>query len=1329
MTKNTNKFIKSASKFRLGIDFGYAYTGMALLDSANKVLDFKVLKHRTDVSKILEGRRSNRSKRRRTLSKIKRLRDFYALLKGMGIEPKNTEPGGHVTEREKASLGNRLYALAHYRGWDYASLLDQLIIYQEDEAPICPSIVKDIDKMLIQEFQADCIFNEKGRKKYKQESDKDYTKAQAEAKREFDKKNREKTIDGQKFSDKTIPFVQIKTTCLDELYEKANYFHQLRKKAAKDPSFEEQLAKAETDYEELRSKLENAKQEKIESWIKERLQKVYQGKVSKDQDKIILQIMTKLGLQIGEKLFEEGKIYRPHRNRHREKMLIDLENLMHIACGLKNKEIFDTELDNTFKRLEKSQFNRKKTILSTQDIKKDWEEQIALVHQRAMKIAKSAQTLSPKQIKEGWIKSAKKILNREYRKKRFENRNSMGKCPALTEKEIRCGKNVPKKQKEEIRRLQFEIELRQMNIQRENKEEEKLSPQEVEELISQLTFKNQLNREIKQKNRTAINNFFTDKKGNRYVPPAKNEARGKKDILKDIAFGEQAGRVGFCASHLKERLELIKKGETKSKAWSRLHEERVLNLKDDAPPSVRQKVQKTVNLIKKMLKDLGVDASQIEHIGIETARFDINSLAQAEGKKLKKKPKRYQESVGGDKASLKEDQEHLCIFCGEELYIDAHIDHLFPKAKGGGNIALNKVVGHAVCNINKGKSQVSLDLRVLDYIKNKNPKKYKFIQKRLGSKGRLPEDMLRAPQHTMFGSKLLKGALMESFSLPVDIANSLFPTIIGQDVNYLRRFYFPLMHKQKSSIRRNTTNKVKIGEQFNLELSKLKLEPDLFPSDEDKNLSLCRIDNKGENWLSLKESKIEGSPNTEDTGFNRFVLRNENSNSFILKAIKSNKDKKTKPIYKKLFKLNQEIKICLKDFLSSDKSLTKQLKDPNVNIELEFRRQDKERDWLKIKDEELVGLPEIDYRENNSSYIPWATLKIVNKKSNKTVEEIKIQTTISEKVIPITVEPEKDDPIRDFHHALDAVILAGKVDWDMIARLNKDIRERTYNERRKLCKQARSENAPKFDKLKNPALFIRKDNEGNQLAPKKSIAWYIKDKQNQRKTKFSKTDTEPLRIIQDKVMKKEPLEKITKENIKNIQSTKIRTALEKEWEKLSHLSQDEKKLYTGGSNKKQTILQSWFLRLPKDHILHPKNTRSVLCNKGGVGPKQMYIREDQKTGGKHYFKRVVSWDEVWIIEYNKNGKQKIEAFRVASKFYWKDKSSSHPSFDRNETDKSFPKKYKILYKIKSSDTVKIKNRPGEWKITKFGDRATLKHTKTEEQTSSTYLNLKVVSKL
>ena len=1318
------------SQFRLGIDFGYGYTGIALLDSKNKVLNYKVLKHRQDLSKTLMDRRTNRAQRRRKLSKIRRLRDFYALLKGMGIEPQNTNPGQIPTEREKASLGNRLYALAHYRGWDYASLLEMLVSNtEENKAPACPPIVKNVDRILIQEFNAPCEFNPKGRRKMKNESDTDYNNVQKHAKIEFDQRFK-KTVNN--FSFKTIPFIKIKQSCLGELFEKAKKIHELRKNLEKNGSLEneEQLAKKQDDYQILESKLRDANIDQIEKWVEVRINKVFISNETKDSEQlkrnkkeIIQRIMTMLGLQTGETLFQEGKSYRPNKNRHRKEMLHDLEILLQIACGLNSNDI-QKYLEDTFKRLEKSQFNKKKQILSQKQIKEDWQKQIEVVNKKAEELAKKTNS-SVKEIKNRWIKSSKKILNRDYRKKRFENRNSMGKCPAKLENNKRCSLNVPKKCKKNIRKLQFEIELRQMKVRRLTNKEENLSEKEIQELISQTIFERKPKN--KNKNVQTINQFLTDKKGNRYVPPAKNEARGKKDILKDIVCGEQTGRANFCVNHLVERLKLLKEKETRSDNWQRLHEERIFNLEKDAPPSISQKVQKTVGLTKKMIKKQGISFNQIEHIGIETARFDISSIAQDEGKKLKKNPKKYQESARGNKSYLIEDQNSYCLFCGEALFSDSHIDHLFPKSKGGGNIALNKVVGHAVCNINKHQQTVYLNEKVLSYIKTNNPKKYNFIKQRLETNNKLPQDMLALPQHTMFGAKLLKGAFMKELKLN---ANKI-QKIQSGNVKYLRKFWFPFMDKQKYTLRAKLPYRVNANEEYKLDLKKLKLNKELFTD----NISLLNL-NKGENWLILENERIKGIPTENELGINKFALRDDSSKKFILSIIEINQDKNKKPkeIYKTLKLINQKIEISLKDVFLKDKQMKKLIEESKVLIQLEFNKKNKEQgeEWIKVKNNNLIGTAELSFRDN-TSYIPWCDLKIykthssVNNKNILKSEKLKtkellkvfkIKTQIAEKVLSVLVQPAKNDSIREFHHALDAVVLASKVNWETISRLNKDIRERNYREKIKMLEQAREENAPDFYDLK-------KNHRGDLLSPLKSSKWFVKDTQNKRKIKFSKIDTEPLKTRSNQILQKQPLEQIEKKNVENIKSIAIQKAMKKAFTEINQKDENEKNNYAEGTGEKQKISQAYFLSLNQNHILHPKNTRSVLCKVIGVGTKQLWIRKDNKTKGRHYFKRKWPWEKAQVIKYKDNKKdKKTETIRFTHKFYWKDKKK--PSYERNEIDKKITKEYEIIKEFSAGDWVEIEAQQGKWQITKLGDSATVKNTEGTQKTS-TYNKLDLIS--
>ena len=51
-----------------------------------------------------------------------------------------------------------------------------------------------------------------------------------------------------------------------------------------------------------------------------------------------------------------------------------------------------------------------------------------------------------------------------------------------------------------------------------------------------------------------------------------------------------------------------------------------------------------------------------------------------------------------------ERDEYICGICGEEItnHSDAHIDHIFPVSRGGGDNLENLQAAHSTCNLRKG---------------------------------------------------------------------------------------------------------------------------------------------------------------------------------------------------------------------------------------------------------------------------------------------------------------------------------------------------------------------------------------------------------------------------------------------------------------------------------------------------------------------------------------------------------------------------------------------------------------------------------------------------
>ena len=540
----------------------------------------------------------------------------------------------------------------------------------------------------------------------------------------------------------------------------------------------EEIQQAELAYTDLHNKLDNAGLDDIKKYIETRLKEtgIKQQKIADALD----YILVVLGLNIGEKLHKDGKLYIPHKNRHRNELIKDLKAKM--------EEAFKTSKATT----------RAEQLASAQNTNKE------LIQQKWLKNAVAI--LDPNSPERENNNTNRKKNNKDIRPSRFENRHT-GKCPAKLKNGARCNCNLPKKSRADIRALQFEVEAKQMNI-KEDDDTRKLTDDELKKLINCVDFE----KAILVNNSNDWNSFFEQHK----TPRVRGDARGKKDILKDIAIGAQAGRSGLCRTHLQEKLNLLKTDNTQSKDWDRLYQERLLSIySNDAAPSIRQKIEVVISTLTQMLKQqkYNVENLPVEHIGIETARFDISALAQNEGKRLKNK-KDYQTKSNTNIQDIKDEQGGKCIYCGYELGFDTTIEHIFAKSLGGSNTALNKAVAHSICNINKGnQTTFQIDKNVLNTLKSNNAKKYNFIQKGIKNGWHKTDVSLASAQHTMFGAKLLKGSLIDKFKLEQlseqEIKN-LFPKVKPRETALLRKYWFSLMDRQKKAIRYKEKSNIKV---------------------------------------------------------------------------------------------------------------------------------------------------------------------------------------------------------------------------------------------------------------------------------------------------------------------------------------------------------------------------------------------------------------------------------------------------------------------------------------------------------------------------------------
>ncbi|MBE8158912.1 MAG: HNH endonuclease, partial [Betaproteobacteria bacterium] len=643
----------------------------------------------------------------------------------------------------------------------------------------------------------------------------------------------------------------------------------------------------------------------------------------------------------------------------------------------------------------------------------------------------------------------------------------------------RCGRNVPRKNHETVRHLQFEIELRQMNVL-DGGELRKLENTEVAGAMEKLIFANKPSADEQTQNRAAIAGLPKTRK-------AKNESRGKKDILRDIACGAQNGRAGFCANHLREKLQLIENNKTESEEWARLHKERILAAAD-APPSTRQKVWRVQKTVQLMLKKHGIAPEEITHVGLETARFDINSLAQEEGRKGKT-ARNYQTSRRPDnRRDLAEQQGGLCLICGELLGADIHADHFFPKSRGGAFARLNLVALHTACNINKNNNLISINALNEDaaaHLRANDPKKFRYLQKNMEDKD-ARQNLTKAPQHTMLGAKILREELRKTLGVGKEKTAEIFKRIRGQDAALLRERWFPHMHRQKRALREQLRNK---GNQYFLaftagEKSVRKLPPNnhLFSAGEKLKIENAEADD----WLKLENgaSDLVGNPKGDEPARDIYITA-QNGRAELELITDGDAPPPDLGKYKKT-------------------AVGKTVNIPLANIRPKEWEKFAARvapSWLLLENGKLTGtIPPPE----NGKFVPKAA-RVEFYKDGELIGSVKIAVRTAQK-IRVAVVPPKTDNIHSFHHALDAVVLAANVDWKKITRLGKDPRTRNLNQREAMEKEIQKA-APDFSAWELPALDGKPD--GELCAPEKKADYFYEDREDRGRVSASKHDREP----------------------------------------------------------------------------------------------------------------------------------------------------------------------------------------------------------------------------
>ncbi len=1308
---------------RVGIDFGYAYTGLALLNDENRVLVTKVIWYAFNLSTTLKNRRANRAMRRRNQSRRYRLRDFYKLLREMGCPPAQITDNNNNAKKHPPA--NQLYTLVHRRGWDYAELADLLMETDQNDRPYRSQLVKEIDNMLVCEGAPATPPAEEPKKPHAKENSDQFALRRESYRRAMKNFNA-----GKPPEEEDARWMKIEQTCLGYLADAALGAYELTEQVEQGELVEGELQQADERLDDLTEEIDNIGDAKesdatIRAWLGGRLDAAFGGNpppAGEKRDRLINNIMARLGLCDTTELFEGGEIHRRMRSRHRNIMLNELE------------EAFND-------------------VAETPEVKA-----------RAAEIA-ATRGCDQAPVIEQWRNRAKTIVNRPYRQKRFQNRK-IGKCPVPIkkpaksgERDERCGKNVPRRARPDIRKILFEVEARLMNINEDNATR-KLNDDEIRALFACVSKWDQDGGKI---NEVQWENFFKAHKIMFTIEDGE-KLRNKKDVLHDLVCKKQAGRANWCAHHLKRRLALARarhKGEEWKHAWSRLHDGRILD-ESDAPPSLRWKIDIVCFAVLQMLRaKLGRDPvpADFAHIGIESARFDIHALSAQEGRKLKKKAS-YSKPRGSSLPNLIKKQNGLCLYCGNTLGANDTKDHVFPRARGGGNVYLNCVAACWACNIDKWKftEDVAIDPQALDALREKDAGKARYIEN-LIKRGERPVSTGAAVQ-TMFGAKILRGALVNALAgnfgkshtkrkkneaceerkkQAEAILRDKFAKIRGTDSALLREWWFPLMNRQKKALRAaaRQQNKVQIayiGERF--ELSEKALE-EKIGSISIINATAARCEGKPALKLSVKNGALSFTPNDDDLGLAWISLRGECKRTFTYQE--------GRDLYR----------------LSNWTESVEVLKEDGVSASVK-ERNDRGRMYLEMQP--LEG--EFSKREARvkTDAIDVPIIICPRRKSKK--------------------QGRSGDPIRDFHHALDAVILAAKVDWKTIQRLARDPQTRTADDQWRLkraaeagrpdvsgiavkfngdyrapppgdwlvikhrdatgAKAAKTKREPvryrprgmvPLDRLPENWLddVVGRDGENAALYRALKAAWQAAKEEkifHQAGKKFLQKDwllrrdtifadarnPAKVRAVEVKgfqASQRIPLDRLPRSAIERIDrrdegwNKKIYDALCAAWKTLDDMEKTPRSELVRKKGKEEYLTAKWFLRFPED-ILRPYSPQEQGSKRYGArsvrviepDASQSPLFAVRRGSARHYFGRTEQWGEAVLY---RSGKKVSHATRRPA---WYVNAENPEEWGDGGAP---PDDAKIIARFRKGDTVTVdaakkKDLPGLWRVKEIGQK-------------------------
>ena len=747
----------------------------------------------------------------------------------------------------------------------------------------------------------------------------------------------------------------------------------------------------------------------------------------------------------------------------------------------------------------------------------------------------------------------------------------------------------------------------------------------------------------------------------------KEENRSKRESLHDIAAGKMPGRAEFCKEHLAERERLLRQGKTDGDPWANLNQKRILG-PDDAPPSLRAKTDAVCARVLRMAKDAGINPADIASVAVESARFDIASLSAAEGRKLKKSE--YGKKRVRARDDLAAEQENLCAYCAGRLAFGWTADHVFPRRGGGGDAAKNRVAACAACNAEKWRfEKAKLHPKALDALDRRNPAKAQFLRKELQDGRALASATLAAAQSAMTGGKILSGALAVALfarrddkgkisreqrerALQKTADPEIFPTVRAADAAMLRRIWFPNTDRCKRALRAaedDFTVRVEAGKTREIK----RAWADIDPKPGRAVPAFIRSAPTSGNILLAPQRGPAGEPG--DIGVHSVPLKPDIRTLTVLPA--DSRKKKLKP-WEAVAGKPREIDLAA----------------------------------AKVR-----GLLEaIDDRRPTDSGLPlkWKRAEGVLTVTAEKPGEHKLRFAPR---LRIAVPP-PNNPDRQYHHAVDAVVAAAlpAADWRKIIRMERETAKRPPRKRREFWRTADSgkprtpDGQPFPDRAPDDDAWLIPARPASKGGPKRR-----------------KTGRNPLARAKingrEFLVQRVPLDRLPAENFQKEFPTqgavvpaarKIRDALRDAWEEIQDLPDEERDEMVSEAGGKKHIAQKWFLARPRGHILHPARVRSVPVVKFEDTQTAFLV---QRGDAVHRFKREEHWGEVvqWRAPDGETG-----FCRRRPKWY---RNKLNPEWDRSEKDfRPPPDGAKIIARFRRGLHLRCDGQPGLWRITELG---------------------------